>query len=141
MKKSQKGFTLLEAVVAMAIFAIGATALYAWVNTNLITLARADQITQRSSAVESAVEFMAMVDPETQPKGETELGDLRIQWQTEAPLYTGDALDEQNQKTINQAAIYPANIILFTGNKQIYEFQMSLLGVKKVRNFDDVIFN
>jgi general secretion pathway protein I len=141
LKKIQKGFTLLEAVVAMAIFAIGATALYAWVNTNLITLARADQITQRSSAVESAVEFMAMVDPETQPKGATELGDLRIQWQVETPLYTGDALDEQNQRTINQAAIYPATITVFANKKQIYEFQMSLLGVKKVRNLDDIIFN
>jgi len=141
MKKAQKGFTLLEAVVAMAIFAIGATALYAWVNTNLITLARADQITQRSSATESAIEFMAMVDPEAQPKGTTELGNLRIQWQTEAPLYVGDALDGQNQKTVNQAAIYPATITLFTGNKQIYEFHMSLLGVKKVRNIDDIIFN
>lgn len=141
MKKHQRGFTLLEAVIAMTIFAMGATALYSWVNTNLITLARADQITQRSSAVESAIEYMSMVDPEKAPKGTTEIGNLQIHWQTDAPLFVSDVLDEQNQKTINHAAIYPATVTLFQSNKQIYQFHMSLIGVKKVRTFNDIIFN
>jgi len=141
MKINQRGFTLLEAVVAMAIFAMGATALYGWINTNLITLARADQVIQRASAVESAIEFMGMVDPVVQPQGITEMGTLRIQWETTAPLYVSDVLDEQNQKTINQAAIYPATVTLFRSDKQLFQFQMSLIGVKKVRTLNEIIFD
>lgn len=141
MKSNQRGFTLLEAVVAIAIFAMGATALYGWINTNLITLARADQVIQRASAVESAIEFMAMVDPVEQPQGITEMGTLRIQWETTSPLYVSDVLDEQNQKTINQAAIYPATVTLFRSDKQLFQFQMSLIGVKKVRTLNEIIFD
>jgi general secretion pathway protein I len=140
-RNKQQGFTLLEAVIAMAIFSIGATALYAWVNTSMITLARADQVTQRVSAVESAIEFMGMVDPELQPQGMSVIGGLGIQWVFHTPQYTADVLDEQNQKTINQAAIYLSTVTLFQKNKQIYQFQMSLIGVKKVRTLDDIIFN
>ncbi|MEN0037217.1 MAG: prepilin-type N-terminal cleavage/methylation domain-containing protein [Cellvibrio sp.] len=139
--KKQFAFTLLEAVIALAIFAMGATALYGWINTNLITLARVDQINQRSSSVESAIEFMSMIDPEVRAEGSDQIGDLQIRWQTSTPLYKGDVLDEQNQKTINQATIYPATVILIRNGKTIYQFQMSLLGVKKVRDLNDVIFN
>lgn len=139
--KKLRGFTLLEAVIALAIFAMGATALYGWINTNLITLARADQITQRSSAVESAIEYMSTVDPELQAEGADEIGNLQIKWQTSAPLFRSDVLDEQNQKTINQASLYPAIITLSRDGKTFYQFQMSLLGIKKVRNLDEVIFN
>jgi general secretion pathway protein I len=139
--RTQRAFTLLEAVIALAIFAMGATALYGWVNSNLFTLSRADQITQRASAVESAIEYMSMVDPELQPQGETLIGSLRISWRTAPPTYSADVLDEQNQKTINRASIYPATIVLMRDGKTFYQFEMSLLGVKKVRDINDVIFN
>jgi len=139
--KKQVGFTLLEAVIALAIFAMGATALYGWINTNLISLARADQVTQRSSAMESAIEYMSMIDPEVQPEGIDTIGNLQIKWQASTPLYKADVLDEQNQKTINQAAIYPTIVTLSRDDKIFYQFQMSLLGIKKVRNLDDIIFN
>ncbi|WP_052417517.1 PulJ/GspJ family protein [Cellvibrio mixtus] len=137
----QRGFTLLEAVVAMAIFAIGATALYSWVNTNMITLTRADEIAQRSSAIESAIEFMGTIDPEVNPSGHMQLGDLIIDWQTAEAQFAGDVLDEVNQKTINQAAIYPSTVVLSRAGKTFYRFNMSLIGIKKVRNIDEVIFN
>ncbi len=141
MKRLASGFTLLEAVIAMAIFAMGAAALYGWVNTNLIALSRADQITQRSISVENAIDFMLSVDPEADPKGEAYIGTLHISWSISQPAYSGDVYDDQNQKTINRAALYPAEITLKRDGKWLYTFEMSLLGVKKVREIDEVIFN
>ena len=36
----QRGFTLLEAIVALVVFTMGAFALYGWLSTNVITLDR-----------------------------------------------------------------------------------------------------
>jgi prepilin-type N-terminal cleavage/methylation domain-containing protein len=40
----QRGFTLLEAIVALAILAVSALALYAWLNSSLIILKRVDDV-------------------------------------------------------------------------------------------------
>lgn len=139
--RSQSGFTLLEAVIAIAIFAMGATALFAWVNTNLITLNRVDEINQRVSAVESAVEFMSRVDPITQPTGKVQLGQLLIEWETQSLEYRGDVLDEQNQRTINEASLHRASVSVYRDQRLLNNFDLTLLGMRQVRDMSDVIFN
>lgn len=136
-----RGFTLLEAIVAIAVFAMGAAALYAWVNTNLITLQRADAINSRSIMLKSAVEFMSTVDPEVRPSGSMELGDVELVWTSTATAYSADVLDEQNNKTINRATLYLSRVELQKNNNFLYEFDIWLLGVRKVRDASDVVFN
>lgn len=141
MNKHHKGFTLLEAVIAIAIFSIGATALYGWVNSNLITLERVDHINVRSSAIESALGFMSTVDPLTMPEGSVQLGVLRVDWLSVPTAYQGDVLDEQNSKTISQASLIDTDVSVYHQETLISEFSLSLLGVKKVRELNDVFFN
>jgi general secretion pathway protein I len=138
---TQRGFTLLEAVIAISIFAMSATALYSWVNTNLITLARVDHVNQRVSAVESAVEFVSNLDPTSQPKGNVRLGQLYIEWTIEPLAYSADVLDEQNQRTINQASLHLAKVGVYQNERLLENFELTLLGVRKVRDMSDVIFN
>jgi general secretion pathway protein I len=139
--RTQRGFTLLEAVIAIAIFAMGATALFGWVNTNLITLNRVDQINQRVSAVESAVEFMSRIDPITQPSGKAQLGQLVIEWETHPAEYRSDVLDEQNQRTINEASLHRASVSVYRDQHLLNNFELTLLGMRQVRDMSDVIFN
>lgn len=139
--KVQKGFTLLEAVIAIAIFSMGATALYGWVNSNLITLERIDHINTRSSAIESALAFMNTIDPLAMPQGSVQLGDLKVDWITAPTAYKNDVLDEQNSKTINQASLINADVSVYRQDTLIGEFKLSLLGVKKIRELNDVFFN
>lgn len=136
----QRGFTLLEAVIAMAIFAMGASALYSWLNTNLITLARADAINSRSSALESAIDFMSRVDPVENPEGSVDLGGLHIQWKVQDFLAEADVIDEQNKKTINQASLLPTQVSVYRNERLLHEFSIVLLGIKQVREIGDVIF-
>ena len=136
-----KGFTLLEAVIAIAIFSMGAIAIYSWVNANLITLSRVDHINTRSSAIQSALDFMSTVDSEKMPQGRVQLGGLRVDWVSHPAGYQSDVLDEQGYKTINQAALLVGKVSLYEHDELIHEFEMPLLSVKKVRDISDVIFD
>jgi general secretion pathway protein I len=120
---------------------MSASALYSWLNTNLITLARADAINIKSSSVESAIDFMGRVDPIEMPEGVVQLGELRIQWKVGESITQADVIDDQNKITINQASLWPADIFVYRGDKLLHEFPMVLLGIKKVREASDVIFD
>ena len=74
------GFTLLEAVVALAIFAAGAMALYGLYGTNLIGLARAHDIAEQLPIVEQAVERLALIDPRQQAEGTFAVGAAQVAW-------------------------------------------------------------
>src|SRR3546814_15921721 len=75
-----RGFTLLEAIVALVIFAMGAFALYGWLSTNLITLERARVGSEALVVRQSALELLRDVNPMRDPSGEREAGALRVQW-------------------------------------------------------------
>src|SRR3546814_11614778 len=80
-----RGFTLLEAIVALVIFAMGAFALYGWLSTNLITLERARVGSEALVVRQSALELLRDVNPMRDPSGEREAGALRVQW-TSTPV-------------------------------------------------------
>ena len=69
------GFTLLETVVALALFAIAGMALYGLLSTNLITLARAQEIMREAPVARQAMERLAVVNPMAEAEGAFALDD------------------------------------------------------------------
>lgn len=133
---AHKGFTLLEAVIAIAIFSMGATALFSLVNANLITLARVDAVSDRAAAIESAVDFMGTVDPVAMPQGRVQVGELTVVWQMADTAYQRPVLDEQNTATDNRASLMNADVSVYRQQQMIAEFQLTLLAVQRVTGAD-----
>ena len=79
------GFTLLEAIVALVIFTMGALALYGWLSTNVITLNRIRDRQQVEETLHSALDLIRRSIPMQVPTGKREVGDLEVSW-TSAPL-------------------------------------------------------
>ena len=75
------GFTLVEMVVALAIFAAAGMALYGLLSTNLITLTRVQDVAGQAPAVREAMERLANVNPRQQAEGRFETNGFEVAWQ------------------------------------------------------------
>ena len=69
-----RGFTLLEAIVAMVVFSMGAFALYGWLSTNMITLERIRDRQEIESAMHSAIDVLRRTNPMETPMGQRQVG-------------------------------------------------------------------
>ena len=135
--KRARGFTLLEAIVAMVIFALVATSLLAWQGTNMRTIERVDAFNRRATLVREALALLQPVNPMSEADGSRRVGDIEVRW-------TGHPLaPEQIGKT--QAGFPSAfNLQLFVLDVQVLRggvartrFAVRQVGWKEVRSTTD----
>ncbi len=80
---SQRGFTLLEAIVAITIFATSALGIYAWINSMMIGTARFAEIAEESTDVDNAIDYLTLVNPMERPSGTHRIGEMSLTWSSE----------------------------------------------------------
>ena len=127
------GFTLLEAIVALAIFAAGGMALYGLFNTNLVGLGKAAEVSRREPAVLAAVEHLSSINIHEQPAGQLEIGGFDVAWSS--------ALVEpvrQGQSTAGylgnfEVGLYDVDIQLSRNGLPDSAYRLRLAGYRQVR--------
>ena len=127
------GFSLLEATVALAIFAAGGMALYGLFNSNLIGLGEAADVSRREPAVLAAVEHLSSINIREQPAGQLEIGGFDISWSS--------ALVEpvrQGQSTAGylgsfEIGLYDVDLELSRNGVLDSAYRLRLAGYRKVR--------
>lgn len=80
MKTRRPGFSLLEAIVALAILGGTILPLLALLGESLDRLHRADDSSQKLLVMGDVLEVVKIVNPAQQKEGEMDLGDVRIKW-------------------------------------------------------------
>ena len=70
LNRKSTGFSVLEAIVAVALMATVGMAVFAWINQCLDTLFRIRADEARVEAIENAIDYMAGVNPMDAPTGE-----------------------------------------------------------------------
>ena len=91
----QRGFSLLEAIVAMVLISAMGGALFAWINTELQALERTQDANTRAEAMVNAVEFMEAVNPMLTPQGKAAFAGLELAWDAFAKAQPGAKPAEQ----------------------------------------------
>ena len=77
----QRGFSLLEAIVALTLLAVAGLALFSSINASFNGIARADAAQARAQIQNSALAYIQTINPMERPSGETKLGTVTVSWQ------------------------------------------------------------
>jgi general secretion pathway protein I len=78
--RRRRGFTLLEAIVAVAVLGMALMPLLAFISQSALNLRLAGDANARSLAQQNVLSFIETLNPMDQPLGEIDLGDLHVIW-------------------------------------------------------------
>ncbi|MEO5566509.1 MAG: prepilin-type N-terminal cleavage/methylation domain-containing protein [Luteimonas sp.] len=134
----QTGFSLLEAIVALTVFSICATALFAWLSVNVNALSRVDA---RRSAIDdgrTALAVLEGVNPMAEPRGERALpGSLLVRWTSREIAKRKPAISTTNSPLIFDIALYAMDVQVMHGGRETSHFTLQRAGWESTRTLVD----
>lgn len=79
-RQAQRGFGLLEAIVAMAILGSAGLLLFGWLQSSLETASRLRDAEARARLQIEGQGFVSRLNPMAQPRGEQRIDDIELRW-------------------------------------------------------------
>lgn len=137
MSRRPRGFTLLEAIVALTIFSICAMALYAWLAVNMRALTRVEERMGGVRDGRTALAVLEPVNPMAEPTGTRELpGGLSVEW-------TSEVVDQKPGKglagneLIFDLALYDMDVRVLREGREVQRFAVRRAGWTTARTLDN----
>jgi general secretion pathway protein I len=130
----QRGFTLLETIVALVLISSVGMALLSWVHNNLMNL---QQI--RNSNLRNTLSFMDTVNPSLLPSGEHQLGMFLIRWQANLVDGPKDGVNMEGRIGYFQLALYNTHITIISEEQTLAQFSLRQTGYQQVRTPEDAL--
>lgn len=132
--RNQRGFTLIEAIVALVLISTTGMALFSLINSNIITLNRVKEINAENAATLNVVEYMNNINPMKSPEGNADLGSCRLSWKAEPVSDIRDGAGYPSGIGGYQLAMYLTKITVQKRDGQNwFALNLQQVGYKKVR--------
>jgi general secretion pathway protein I len=138
--KRQHGFTLLEAIVALVLLGTTGMALFSWINSNIITLNRIQEVNAKNAVTINAVEYMEKVNPSANPTGKASFGTFELHWESQPIHGPRDGANYPYGIGLHQLALYQTKVTVSRPEGQYwFDFMLNQVGHLKVRelSFDN----
>lgn len=134
-ERRQRGFGLLEALVALVLLSSIGFTLLAWVQQNLDGMQRMREFYAVQDARRSLLEWSYRLNPMETPEGEAELGAWQVRWKAQA---RGEPVSQTGYPQgigLYDVALYDVELSLYRPpeSKVWLAEKLLLLGHKKVR--------
>lgn len=133
MRRSARGFSLLEAIVALAILAAGAMALFSALNGALRAQDRVEASVRTATAVDNAVALLESVNVMEQPRGESTIGDYRFRWMANPIAGPVDVLTDYYRPGLHQVVLYDVEVEVWSAGAMERRFTLRRIGWQQVR--------
>lgn len=134
---NQSGFTLLEAIIALVIFTMGAIALYGWLGVNLKTLTRVQERREAVALTSSALDAIRRINPMETPRGQRKISELVIEWEASPVEPARPAVTQVGLRTIFEVQLFTLDVRLKRGGAEIDRFSVRQLGYKQVGKLEE----
>lgn len=128
-----KGFSLLEAIVAMVVMATCLLALYGWLSSNTIALQRVQAQTYILQDARTALALVSTVNPMSEPRGERELGSLSVRWTSEPVVDRRMGMSRAAMATPFDFTLYTLQVEVLRDGRPVREFSVRKAGWEATR--------
>lgn len=133
MRRSARGFSLLEAIVALAILAAGAMALFSALNGALRAQDRVEANIRTATAVDNALALLESINVMEQPRGEANIGGYRFRWVASPVADPVDVLTDYYSPGLHQVALYDVDVEVWSAGTMERRFTLRRIGWQQVR--------
>lgn len=129
----QRGFSLLEAIVAMVVLASASMAFYGLFNTNLITLTRVQEVSREVPLVEQALENLQAMNLTGEASGEFEIDDAEVIWKAELVEPYRQSQNGRGFLGYFQLGLYTIDFTVIDRGTTLGSYSFRAVGYEKVR--------
>lgn len=135
-RATARGFTLLEAIVAMTIFSLSAVALYGWQVNSLRSMQRIENHARHEREVRYGLGVIERINPTAEPRGERVLGSKRVRWQAREiePVKSGKT--SSGPASLFDVGLYDVEVIVEQAGKEQARFKVRRVGYRQPRKLD-----
>jgi general secretion pathway protein I len=132
----QHGFSLLEAIVALAIIALALVPLLGFVAQSLDAVYRAGDAQLRATVLTNAVDALRGVNPMLEPQGEIDLGGPRLRWAARAIVQPMPNSSQPTGFGAFNVALYDIDAQVLRGDgSPWFAFDLRLAGYRRTAPF------
>ncbi len=129
-----RGFSLLEAIIALVLISTTVMAAYGWINANLITAGRIQDIALQTEATDNILAFLENINPMLTPQGEQAFVDYAIRWDSELIEPERDVVNGLAGIGLHKIGLYRLRISVSKPNgAPWFELSWNQVGYRKVR--------
>ena len=128
-----RGFSLLEAIVALTILATAGLALFAAMSQSVQMVARAENARLADSAVRNAVAWMETVNPMETPQGEQRIGEVTLRWSAQLVEPERDAMTGYLEPGLYRLGLYDVRLELEQDGRPLADTVLRRVGYRQVR--------
>jgi general secretion pathway protein I len=130
------GFSLLEAIVALALIASVGMAIYGWINSSLIAVGRVREVVERGVLERNALEWIKTINPAQAEEGQQRIGDLWIEWRAIPQHPLKDATGYPGGSGLYQVGYYRIDVRAGWDEGEASSFSLHQIGYHQARPFE-----
>lgn len=132
-RPAQRGFALLEAIVALAILAASGLALFAALTQAMQMVNRAEQARERATVKRNVLAFVDTLDPVAKSSGSTRMGQYDLVWRSRLVEPAEDAATGTLEPGLYEVGLYTVEFRVLMDGELFEEFSVRKAGWRQVR--------